>query len=139
MHGIPRPLVRTNQACIMLFSIVALLSKQPGLLLIPLVIGVIALLTGKNIFFVLAKPFVKKPYDEYVLEDPQQQRFNQWIAVGFLLVAGVSYMLGWYVVSTILLGLLIITTGVAICGYCIGCTIRYRLHMWRYRQQSSKS
>ncbi|MDB5084345.1 MAG: hypothetical protein JWN30_1231 [Bacilli bacterium] len=137
MNGIPRPLVRVYQAVIFLFAVWAMVSGIYTLLLVPFLIGVHSLVTRRNLLFKLLRPLLKKPLNEYYLEDPDQQRFNQWIAVICLGLSWIFFMLGLKLYGYIFGGMVALASAVAICGFCIGCFLRYRYLMWKHQRQSS--
>jgi len=135
MSGIPLPFVRTNQWLIVSTVLAALLFSQPWILVIPLLVGIISLTTGKNPAFRLARPFLSKPLDQYPAEDPDQQRFNQWISVIFLAVSLIAFSLGWTTVGTVFAVMVALAAFIAILGFCIGCFIRYQYLQWKHRRQ----
>lgn len=137
MKTIPKPLVMVNQWTIVLSVIIALLTQSAWILLIPLVANLSSLLTGFHPILVVAKRFLSKPANQYIQEDYAQLRFNQWLAVGFLLVASISFLLNWsllFNVATIMVGL---AASFAIAGFCIGCFVRFQFQQWNYRRKKS--
>jgi hypothetical protein len=135
MSGIPLPFVRTNQWMIVFTVLATLLFSQPWILVIPLLVGIISLSTGKNPAFWLARPFLSKPLDQYPAEDPDQQRFNQWISVICLAVSLIAFTLGWTTVGTVFAVMVALAAFIAILGFCIGCFIRYQYLQWKHRRQ----
>ncbi|MDN4595325.1 DUF4395 domain-containing protein [Polycladomyces subterraneus] len=135
MSGIPLPFVRTNQWMIVSTVLAALLFSQPWILVIPLLVGIISLSTGKNPAFWLARPFLSKPLSQYLAEDPDQQRFNQWISVICLAVSLIAFSLGWTTVGTVFAVMVALAAFIAILGFCIGCFIRYQFLQWKHRHQ----
>jgi len=138
MKTIPKPLVMVNQWTILLSVIIALLTQSAWILLIPLIANLSSLLTGFHPILVIVKRFLTKPASQYVQEDYAQLRFNQWLAVGFLVIASVSSLLKWsllFNIATIMVGL---ATLIAILGFCIGCFIRFQFQQWSHRQKNIK-
>ncbi|WP_100372885.1 DUF4395 domain-containing protein [Bacillus sp. FJAT-45037] len=131
--GIPKPLVQVNQI-FLLVTIVLSWLISPWILMIPLLVGVMALLFKWNLIMELFKPLLRKPHSSYYPEDPAQQRFNQWIATVCLGLAIVSFVLGFQLMMFILSGMVVLAAGLAFSGYCIGCTIRYRYIMWKHQK-----
>lgn len=129
--GIPKPLVQINQLFIVVTALLGLL-VSPYILFLPLVIGFITLATKQNPVIKMSKGLLKKPHNSYIQEDKEQQLFNQWIATICLAIAVIAFLLGAQVVGYIFGGMVIFAAGLALCGYCIGCTIRYRYMMWKY-------
>ena len=134
MKTIPKPLVMANQWTIALSVIIALLTQSAWILFIPLLANLSSLVTGFHPILIIVKRFLSKPANQYPQEDYAQLRFNQWLAVGFLSVASVSFLLNWIVlfnISTIMVGLAAL---IAILGFCIGCFIRFQYQQWSYRR-----
>ncbi|WEG12006.1 DUF4395 domain-containing protein [Pullulanibacillus sp. KACC 23026] len=136
--GIPRPLVRTNQWFIVITALAGVFIT-PFILILPFVIGVLTLIFKKNPIILLSKKFLKKPLASYIMEDKDQQLFNQWIATICLGLSLAFYALNIPVVGIIFSIMVILAAGIAIMGYCIGCTIRFRYKMWRYHRQEARA
>jgi hypothetical protein len=134
MITIPKPLVMANQWTIAISVIIALLTQSAWVLLIPLISNLSSLVTGFHPILILVKRFLSKPANQYPQEDYAQLRFNQWLAVGFLFAANVSFLLNWTIlfnIATIMVGLAAL---IAILGFCIGCFIRFQYQQWSYRR-----
>ena len=134
MKSIPKPLVMANQWTIVLSVIIALLTQSAWVLLIPLIANLSSLVTGFHPILMLVKRFLSKPANQYPQEDYAQLRFNQWLAVGFLSVACLSFLLNWTIlfnIATVMVGLAAL---MAILGFCIGCFMRFQYQQWSYRR-----
>ncbi|MDH6427110.1 hypothetical protein M2109_000466 [Paenibacillus sp. PastH-3] len=137
--GIPRPLVKTNQAFIVISVILTWLTGQHWILALPLFAGLLGLLFGYNPIIKLAARFLTKERSHYVLEDWSQQQFNQSIAV-FCLAGGlISFTVGWTIAAYIFTALVAVAATVAILGFCIGCFIHYQWRMYNYRRKQSST
>ncbi|MDI2585893.1 DUF4395 domain-containing protein [Psychrobacillus sp. NEAU-3TGS] len=137
MKTIPKPLVMVNQWTIVLSVIIALITQSAWILFLPLIANLSSLLTGFHPILVIVKRFLSKPLNEYIQEDYAQLRFNQWLAVGFLFIATVSFLFNWSIlfnVATIMVGLAAL---IAILGFCIGCFVRFQYQQWNYRRKKS--
>lgn len=130
---IPKPLVQTNQAFIVVTVVMALL-LHPAILLFPFVVGAYTLITKKNPVILWSRRFLKKPAASYLQEDRDQQLFNQWIATICLGLSLVFFSVGLPLLGFAFSVMVIIAAGVALMGYCIGCTIRYRYMMWKHNR-----
>ncbi len=86
----------------------------------------------------VGKQFLRKEASFYRLEDRDQQLFNQWIATSCLGLSLLFFMVNLPVVSAAFSIMVLIAAGVALMGYCIGCTIRYRYMMWKYKRKKQK-
>ena len=137
--NIPRPLVKTNQAFIVLSVVLTWITGQYWILALPLAAGLSGLLFGYNPVIKLSATFLRKERSFYILEDGDQQQFNQSIAV-FCLTAGlISFSLGWTLTAYIFTSLVAIAATVAILGFCIGCFIHYQWKMYSYRRKQRSS
>ncbi|MFJ8063541.1 DUF4395 domain-containing protein [Psychrobacillus sp. NPDC096426] len=137
MKTIPKPLVMANQWTIVLSVIIALITQSAWILFVPLIANLLSLLTGFHPILVIVKRFLSKPVNEYIQEDYAQLKFNQWLAVSFLIVASVSYILNWSVlfnVANVMVGL---AAFIAILGFCIGCFVHFQYQQWNYRRKNS--
>lgn len=135
LRGIPRPLVKANQTFIVLSVLAAWFTGQHWILALPLAAGLSGLLFGYNPVIKLAAIFLTKERSYYLLEDWDQQQFNQSIAV-FCLTAGlVSFLAGWSVAAYIFTAMVAVAATVAILGFCIGCFIHYQWKMYTYRRK----
>ena len=130
---VPRPLVRTNQAVIVACAAGSWLAGWHVLLAIPLVAGLFGALFGRNPVMRLARAFLRRPLAEYVAEDADGQRFNQWIAVACLAGALIAYALRLPLMGDVATAVVGLAAIVAMCGFCCGCFIRYQWRQYRYR------
>lgn len=137
MKTVPKPLVLANQWTIVLSVIIALSTQSAWILFIPLIANLSSLLTGFHPILIIVKRFLSKPANEYIQEDYAQLRFNQWLAVDFLFIASISFLLDWPIlfnITTIMVGLAVL---IAILGFCIGCFVRFQYMQWNYRRKKS--
>ncbi|WP_054637710.1 DUF4395 domain-containing protein [Thalassobacillus sp. C254] len=134
--GIPKPLVQANQAFIVSTVLLSLIFSI-WILFLPFINGMVSLITNSNPVIRLGRNFLKKKPSQYVLEDPEQQRFNQWISTVCLGLSLLFYFLGFPAISIAFSVMVLLAAGIALTGYCIGCTIRYRYMMWKYKRQQT--
>lgn len=134
--SIPKPLVQSNQAFIVLSVILALVFHK-AILLLPFLVGAYTLITKKNPVIQFNKQFLKKPANQYIQEDRDQQLFNQWIATICLGLSLLFFALGITAAGYAFSLMVLIASGVALMGYCIGCTIRYRYMMWKHQKANA--
>lgn len=130
---IPKPLVQINQIFIVV-TVAAALLLHPAILLLPFVVGAYTLIAKKNPVIQASRRFLKKPMASYQQEDKDQQLFNQWIATICLGLSLVFFAIGIQWAANAFSIMVIIAAGVALMGYCIGCTIRYRYMMWKHNR-----
>lgn len=136
--GIPKPLVKINQLFITLTTTMSLLWNEM-LLLLPIVIGIITLVTKKNPIMMIGRKFLQEPLQQYVQEDKEQQLFNQWIATILLSGSFLAFLFHFEKAGYVLSFMVIAASAMALCGYCIGCTVRYRYMMWKYKQKQKRT
>lgn len=130
---LPRPLVRANQWTIIITVIAFLFTRNPFLLLIPLISGLSSLYLNVHPIMEIAKRLLSKPLNQYVQEDKQQQRFNQILAVFMLSMAFLSSLLGWTFLSLFFAVMVLSACSLAIAGFCVGCYIHYQISLWKQR------
>ncbi|TBL75744.1 DUF4395 domain-containing protein [Paenibacillus thalictri] len=133
-HSIPRPLVRTNQAFIVLSVVLTWITGAYWILLLPLIAGLAGILFDYNPVIRLAKRFLTKHPSEYTPEDANQQKFNQLIAIFLLFLGYFSFFVGWTALAYIATIMVALAATIAILGFCIGCFIYYQWTQYRYRK-----
>jgi hypothetical protein len=133
MKEIPMPYIKANQVGIVLFVLFATLLKLPILLAVLWVIQVVGLVFGFNVFVRIAKPFlnVKGSGTQAV----ELQRFNNVLAVIFLTFSILGFAAQLSVVGYIFSAFLFVAAFVAVCGYCIGCTVYYQYKQYKSRHR----
>jgi biotin transporter BioY len=133
-RSIPQPLVRSNQWFIVLSVLSSWITGIEWFLAIPLAAGLSGLLFGYNPVMRTAKCFLKKPANEYIPEDWEQQQFNQLIAVICLAGSLVSYLLGITLLGHFFSIMVALAAFIAILGFCIGCFIRFQWKKYQARK-----
>jgi len=136
MKTIPKPLVLANQWTIVISVVAALITQTAWILLLPLACCILSIFFKFHPVMAIVKRFLKKPLHQYNQEDPSQLQFNQWMALSFLIIAVLSYVLNWTIlfnVASIMVG---IAALVAILGFCVGCFIRYQYQQWQFRRKN---
>ncbi len=133
-QNIPRPLVRANQWVIVISVIAFMITRLSFLLLIPLISGLYSLYFHVHPIMEIAKRFLRRPLNQYVQEDRQQQRFNQILAVSMLSLAFISILFGWTGLSLFFSAMVLIACSLAIMGFCIGCYIHYQISLYKQRK-----
>lgn len=136
MKEIPIPYVRANQWGIVIFILSGILLQQFTLIVALLVIQLIGFLGGIqwNLFVQVAKPFLKDRLQHAQTEAQELQRFNNSIAIILLAAATLAHYTGLITISVILAGMVALAAFVAICGYCIGCTLYFQYKQWKLRR-----
>jgi hypothetical protein len=133
MKQVPLPLIRINQASIVLFVATALLLQKPILIYIIGAIQLLGLISGGKanpivaIFKLIIGPGLKKAETQAA----ELNRFNNTIAVILFALSTLFLYLDWNFAGYIAAAFVGIAAFVAICGYCIGCTIYYQFKRFR--------
>ncbi|MEC0372899.1 DUF4395 domain-containing protein [Paenibacillus chibensis] len=133
MKEIPEPYVKANQTGIVLFVILTAVFNQPYILLVLWLIQVLGLLTGKNGFVLLAKPFLK--VEGAPTQAQELQRFNNTLAVIFLTLSLLSFLAQLPVAGYVFAAMLFLAAFAALCGYCIGCTVYFQYKQFKARRK----
>lgn len=137
IRSIPRPVVRANQVVIFATSVLTIVTGQALLLLIPLIANLLGLV-GFNPIMRIAALCLRKPKSSYIPEDVDQQRFNSYIAIACLALSFAGFMLGINAIGYAFSAMVAIASGIALCGFCIGCFLHFQLKQWQYRRSLSK-
>ena len=138
MKMIPIPYVRANQAGIVLFIALAIVFQQPLFVYLLLGIQLVSYVQkGKmNMFVAIAKPFVQKWVHKGNEEAAVLQNFNQTIAITMLTISSVLFSLSFTLAGYIVSAIVLLAAFLAICGYCIGCTLYYQLKQFQNKRKA---
>ena len=130
---IPMPYIKANQTGIVLFVIASLLFSpwSPWILLALWLVQLTGLLSGGkyNLFVRLARPFLRTEGKE--TQAAELTRFNNTLAVIFLTLSLASFAAGWTAAGYVFAVMLLAAAGMALFGFCIGCTIYYQYKQLR--------
>lgn len=135
MKEIPESYVKTNQIGIILFVIAATVSVQPYILFALWLIQVVGLLTGNNLFVILAKPFLRT--NPHKTQAAELQRFNNTLAVLFLTLSLLGFLVNLTWLGYVFAGMLFLAALAAVCGYCIGCTVYFQFKQFKARRSQA--
>ncbi|WP_444684248.1 DUF4395 family protein [Alkalicoccus luteus] len=133
--GIPLPVVRATQAVIAAGSFA-------GAVIHPYYLAA-ALLPAASIVLLrwnpLAKPVMKiaGARKRWAEEEKAQMLFNQSIALTLLSLSAILYAAGLPVWAMIAALMVTAASTAALCGYCIGCKIRFKWMMWRHQRKQA--
>ncbi|MEH7076489.1 DUF4395 domain-containing protein [Neobacillus drentensis] len=137
-RSIPRPIVKANQAVIVISVLLTWMFNFEWFLLIPFISGLLGLLFGFNPVIKFASLFLRKAPNSYIPEDWDQQQFNQKIAVTCLGIGFLSFYLGWTSLGYVFTILVAVAAFVAILGFCVGCFIHFQWKQYKYRKSINK-
>lgn len=132
---VPLHRVRANQLGILLSIVASLLFQQLWILTLPLVVQLISRTYGVryNGFVRLLSPLlpVSSKTESRVL-----LRFNNLLAILFLVVTLVAHAFGFRIVSLISLGMLTVAVVLALSGFCLGCFMYFQWKQFVARRRA---
>jgi hypothetical protein len=128
MKEIPIPLIRLNQCAIVLLVTTGIFLNVPILIYIIAAFQLLGLISnGKlNPVVALAKLALGPKLQGAEKQAAELNRFNNAIAVILLSLATIFLLLEMTVAGYIAAAFVAIAAFVALCGYCIGCTMYYQ-------------
>jgi hypothetical protein len=133
---IPLHQVRGNQLGILLSIVTSLIIQQPLFLILPLAVQLVSRTYGikYNLFVRLFSPML--PVSSKT-ESRELLRFNQLLAILFLMVSLVTYAFNLLIVAYISLTLLTIAVILALSGFCLGCFMYFHWKQFLARRRKS--
>lgn len=134
-NGIPMPIVTLNRSILAFGILIAILSQNFWITTILFLILLPATLLGKHfsIVFWFGNIIFKKLIETAEVEDPRLQRFNNTIATSLLGLAQVAFLATQPIIAWIFAGTVMVASGVALMGFCVGCFLYYQFNLQRYR------
>jgi hypothetical protein len=131
---IPLHRVRGNQLGILLSIVTSLIIQQPLFLLLPLAVQLVSRTFGikYNLFVRLFSPLLPASRKT---ESRELLRFNQLLAILFLVVTLLAYSFNLMIVAYISLSLLTIAVVLALCGFCLGCFMYFQWKQYLARRR----
>ena len=136
---IPLPIVKLNRWVLVVGVLSGLLLQQPFFTTVLFAVVLSAVLFGRrgSLIFQVGKRLLPKrnaaARREGWVEDPRLMRFNNTIAAILLGGAQLSFLFGLEVVGWALSLAVAIAAGIALAGFCLGCSLYFRYRMNRYR------
>jgi len=133
--GIPFPIVTLNRAILTFGVLVALLTQQIWITTILFLILLPTTLLGKkfSLIYFVGNVLFKKQIQTSQYEDAGLQRFNNTIATTLLGFSQISFLAGQSILGWIFASMVMLASGVALLGFCIGCFLYYQFKIQRYR------
>jgi hypothetical protein len=130
---VPLHWVRGNQLGILLSVIASVTAQQPWILLLPLAVQLISRIFGirYNLFVRLFAPLLPKSIRT---EARELLRFNNLLAIIFLVVTLAGFALGWTILAYASLIMLTIAVVLALSGFCLGCFMYFQWKQFRSRR-----
>jgi hypothetical protein len=133
--GIPMPIVNLNRSILALGILIALFTQQTWITTVLFLILLPTTLFGKrfSLIFRLGSWLFKRRNLIAEKEDPGLQRFNNSIATTLLAFAQLFFAIGQPIVAWVFAGMVMLASGIALAGFCIGCYLYYQYNIQRYR------
>jgi energy-converting hydrogenase Eha subunit E len=133
--GIPLPIVTLNRIFLTFGVLFALISQQVWITTLLFVLLLPAVLFGKNYspIYLLGSVLFKSIIKSAKYEDAALQRFNNTIAVTLLGISQIFFLFNQIIVGWIFASMVMIASGVALLGFCVGCFLYYQFKIQRYK------
>jgi len=133
--GVPFPIVTLNRAILTFGILVALLTQQIWITTILFLILLPTTLLGKrfSLVYFIGNILFKKQIQNSQYEDAGLQRFNNTIATTLLGFSQISFLAGQPVLAWIFATMVMLASGIALLGFCVGCFLYYQFKIQRYR------
>ncbi len=133
--GIPFPIVTLNRLVLTFGILVALLTQQIWITTILFLILLPTTLLGKrfSLVYFIGSILFRKQIQNSQYEDAGLQRFNNTIATTLLGFGQISFLVGQLVLGWIFATMVMLASGVALLGFCVGCFMYYQFKIQRYR------
>jgi hypothetical protein len=124
-----------NRAVLTVGVLVALLTQQIWIITILFLIILPTTLFGKrfSLVYYIGNILFKKQIQNSQYEDAGLQRFNNTIATTLLGFSQISFLAGQSILGWIFASMVMLASGVALLGFCIGCFLYYQFKIQRYR------
>ena len=142
---IPLPIVKLNRWVLVVGVLCGLLIQQPFFTTVLFAVVLSAVLFGRrgSLIFQVGKRLLAErnaaAQHEGRVEDPRLMRFNNTIAAILLGGAQLSFLFGLEVVGWALSLAVAIAAGIALAGFCLGCSLYFRYRINRYRLFGEKA
>ncbi|OCT16004.1 hypothetical protein A8709_10320 [Paenibacillus pectinilyticus] len=133
---VPLHRVRGNQLGILLSIVVSVLTQQLWLLLLPLIVQLISRSFGikYNLFVRLLSPLFPASART---ESRELLRFNNLLAILFLVVTLAASAFSLSIVAYISLSMLTVAVVLALSGFCLGCFMYFQWKQFLIRRKAS--
>jgi uncharacterized membrane protein YagU involved in acid resistance len=134
MKEIPMAYVKANQTGIVLFILLSFIFRQPYILAALWIIQALGLVFGlkANLFVAAARPLLDVQGKE--TQAAELTRFNNRLGMIFLTLSLISFLFGFSILGYIFAAMFFLAAFVALCGYCIGCTMYFQYKMFKARR-----
>lgn len=133
--GVPLPVVNLNRAILAIGILLALIFQQVWITTILFLILLPTTLFGRkySLIFYIGQFLLKKHIPKAEREDQRLQRFNNTIAATLLGISQILFAVGLPTAGWIFAGFVMLASGIALAGFCVGCFLYYQFKLNRYR------
>lgn len=133
--GVPFPIVTLNRVVLTFGVLAALLTQQIWITTMLFLILLPTTLLGKrfSLVYFIGNIIFRKQIQTSQYEDAGLQRFNNTIATTLLGFSQISFLAGQPFLAWVFASMVMLASGVALAGFCIGCFLYYQFKIQRYR------
>jgi hypothetical protein len=135
MSGIPMPIVTLNRSILCIGILIAIATQQFWITTILFMILLPAVLFGRkySLFYRTGMVLFKNSINNADFEDASLQRFNNGIATLLLGISQIAFLFNQSLTGWIFSGMVMVASGVALAGFCVGCFLYYQFKLQKYR------
>ncbi len=135
MSGIPMPIVTLNRSILCFGILIAIATQQFWITTILFMILLPAVLFGRKYSLIYRTGMIlfKKNIPNADFEDASLQRFNNGIATLLLGMSQIAFLLNLNLPGWIFSGMVMLASGIALAGFCVGCFLYYQFKLQKYR------
>lgn len=133
--GIPMPIVTLNRAILCFGILLAIATQQIWITTLLFLILLPAVVFGRkySVIYQLGVKLFKNKIQNAEYEDASLQRFNNGIATFLLGISQIAFLFSQYLTGWIFSGMVMLASGVALAGFCVGCFLYYQFKLQKYR------
>lgn len=134
-EGVPMPIVTLNRSILTFGILIALVFQQEWITTILFLVLLPTVIFGRrfSLVFHLGRIIFRKQNAGAEREDERLMRFNNTIATTLLALAQLFLVLGQPIIGWIFAVMVMLASGVALAGFCVGCFLYYQFKLNRYR------
>jgi hypothetical protein len=134
-NDIPLPIVTLNRVFLTFGILFALISQQIWITTLIFVILLPTLIFGKNfsLIYYIGSKLLRSQIKSAKYEDAALQRFNNTIAVTLLGISQIFFLITQPMIGWVFASMVMIASGVALLGFCVGCFLYYQFKIQRYK------
>ncbi len=134
-EGIPLPIVNFNRSLLAGGILIALIFQQAWITTVLFLLLLPTTLFGRkySLIYLVGRMLFQKQIPNAEREDQHLQRFNNTIATTLLGIAQILFVVNLPIGGWIFAVMVMLASGVALAGFCVGCFLYYQFKLNRYR------